>query len=167
MSNSPPPKTAHCQATFRPALGEWLRGAESGTGGLLTRRCIFNLSQGACAGEGKRDQTRLATSRATDSPYIRLTVCCTAIRLLRDLQWRSWQRPWRGLFDGHEAGIQPSFPDARLFLGRLPPQAAYFVVGRVSAGSSRQGHPGSQGLPWDGPMAGAECHRFAIAGAEG
>ena len=47
LSNSPPPKTAHCQATFRPALGEWLRRAEGGTGGLLTRRCIFKVSKGA------------------------------------------------------------------------------------------------------------------------
>ena len=44
----------------------------------------FKVSKGACAGKGKRDQRRLANCRATDSPYIYLTVCCTAIRLLRD-----------------------------------------------------------------------------------
>ena len=30
------------------------------------------------------DATRLASSRATASPYICLTECCTAIKLLRD-----------------------------------------------------------------------------------
>jgi len=42
------------------------------------------VDQGVGSNAGASSMTRLATFRAPASPYISLTVCCTAIRLLRD-----------------------------------------------------------------------------------